>query len=157
MSVALIVTRGYGTSTLVGDIRDVITRGYIASAIVVVEAPSEDVFAGTDRERRYRERRRERVDLERQLRALYTGIVESEHGDDAVLDAAATVVAPLVPDHVRRDVPLPGQVEWNLVAEETVVAQQAMLRALTKLAQTVVYRRQSAQDEEEAVMTLLLF
>lgn len=127
------------------------------AAAASIEAPSDDVFAGTDRERRYRERRHERLDLERQLRALYTGIVESEHGDDAVLDAAAAVVAPLVPDHVRRDVPLPGQVEWDLVAEETLVAQQAMLTKLTKLAQTVVTRRQSAQDEEEAVMTLLLF
>lgn len=123
----------------------------------VVVTPSDDVFAGTDRERRYRERRRERVDLERQLRALYTGIVEDEHSGDAVLETAAAIVAPLVPDHVRRDVPLPGQVEWDLVAEETVVVQQAMLRALTRLAHFVADRQRSAQDEEEAVMTLLLF
>ena len=38
MSVALLVTAGYGNGTLSGDINDVVTRGYIAGEEVAVEA-----------------------------------------------------------------------------------------------------------------------
>jgi len=36
MSIALIVTRGYGNGTLVGDINQVVTRGYISGTETIV-------------------------------------------------------------------------------------------------------------------------
>lgn len=37
MSIALVVTRGFGNGTLVGEIRQIVARGYFASSVVPIQ------------------------------------------------------------------------------------------------------------------------
>lgn len=159
MSIATIVTRGYGSF---GSIAEVTTRGYIAGAAVtppVAEQPGAGGGGGSsphwwpdqgigpgriDHEKR--------ESIAKQLMDLYDPLHAAAQTDGDLADDLAALTAEYAPTNAA-DPPSPEEVDWEAFVDD---GRAKVLAATIKMKELVARNRQDALDDEDAIILLLL-